>query len=1270
MRSFPLKSIVYTLLVIVTADIDLRAADWPTWRADAARSASTSSPLPKAMTLRWTRQLEMPEAAWPTTQHKLQFDRSYEPIVAGKRVFIGSMVADYVAAFDTESGALLWRTCLGGPVRFAPLYWQERLYVVCDDGLLHCLNASDGSTHWVMQGSPDRRMVLGNFRLISAWPARGAPVLQARPDGGATLYYAAGIWPFMGIFIHAIDATTGKLIWRNGGSGSTYVIQQHNSPAFAGVAPQGYLAITGERLMMPGGRTVPAGFNAQDGAMDYFEVSSRGYGKDAGGYEVSTMPDSFFNHGCLYELKTGGPLLNLNSSKIAAGNYVARIGDHFVAVSNQVLRLYPTTLTVAQERSVDRKGKEQFKEVKTLARPIFSSEVGWPLERAWFQAGNNFYVSGTNGEIASVTLTGEQSLAPTWHDKVVGKIFTMLPGDNKLFVVTEEGLLYCFGAAPQDGVIKHTLPQAHAHAPHSLPGEQGYAMLFGLTEESLARIAALARDYHVVAFDPNLQLLDTLRQELLDRGLYGHRTHLLPYVPGSMQLPPYLAAHIECAGTLLASPTTAAEIIDLSWHSLRPYGGSIEFHCPKSVLAPTTHNWRNIFKKETGNAAASCTIDALLWQALTTGVAHLEPQGAKITLDSHTGTLRVQRPGALPGSGTWTHENGNAGNTVVSRDVLVKPPLGMLWFGGLSNDDILPRHGHGPMPQIVGGRLYIEGPDVLRAVDVYTGHLHWQRHFKGLGKFYDNTSHQPGANEIGSNYVSMEDGIYLVYQGRCLHLDLSTGATLGEFELPRLKQQNSPTWGYIGVWQNYLVAGASPLLIKDAGKDKPPTVTTNATYASSSKWIVVFDRHSRQPLWQREAHQAFRHNAIALGSGKLFCVDRISEMNLQLLKRRGIMPEHSGELLALDLPSGQELWRSGDNIRGTWLGYDEPRDLLLEGGSPGRDRARDEINRHLALYKGSSGTLLWHVKPQFNGRPMLHNKYIYGDTGAAYDLVDGAPIAALNHLTGTTQPWRLSRNHGCNTPIAGQHLLLFRSAAAGYYDLIADAGTGNFGGFKSGCTSNIIPADGILNVPDYTRTCTCSYQNQCSLALAPMPDVEAWTFQSYDKLDGSIKRAGLNFGAPGDWLAPNGTLWLDTPSVGGKGPDLSVRIRGDVKYFRDHSLYMLGRDRQVTASGVEGNFNVKIPLNSGNEEHYTVRFYFAEPHWQTAAGERAFDLYLQGKRVIRAYDIIAETHQPRLGVVKEFANVSASDALRFELRARHDAKKLPILNGIEFVRES
>ena len=53
---------------------------------------------------------------------------------------------------------------------------------------------------------------------------------------------------------------------------------------------------------------------------------------------------------------------------------------------------------------------------------------------------------------------------------------------------------------------------------------------------------------------------------------------------------------------------------------------------------------------------------------------------AKLKWES--GITRITRAGALAGSSNWTHEYGDAANSLTSNDELVKAPLGVLWFGG------------------------------------------------------------------------------------------------------------------------------------------------------------------------------------------------------------------------------------------------------------------------------------------------------------------------------------------------------------------------------------------------------------------------------------------------------------------------------------------------------------------------------------------------------------------------------------------------------------
>src|SRR5207248_3700058 len=122
-------------------------------------------------------------------------------------------------------------------------------------------------------------------------------------------YFAAGIWPFMGIFLHAIDARTGKVVWSNDGDSCIFIKQPHNADSFAGVAPQGPLAVAGDKLLVPGGRSVPACYDRKTGKLLYYLLGENG--KRGGGSKVTTTGKIFFNGGAAYDVETGkhlGPI--------------------------------------------------------------------------------------------------------------------------------------------------------------------------------------------------------------------------------------------------------------------------------------------------------------------------------------------------------------------------------------------------------------------------------------------------------------------------------------------------------------------------------------------------------------------------------------------------------------------------------------------------------------------------------------------------------------------------------------------------------------------------------------------------------------------------------------------------------------------------------------------------------------------------------------------------------------------------------------------------
>jgi hypothetical protein len=245
--------------------------------------------------------------------------------------------------------------------------------------------------------------------------------------------------------------------------------------------------------------------------------------------------------------------------------------------------------------------------------------------------------------------------------------------------------------------------------------------------------------------------------------------------------------------------------------------------------------------------------------------------------------------------------------------------------------------------------------------------------------------------------------------------------------------------------------------------------------------------------------------------------------------------------------------------------------------------------------------------------------------------------------------------------------MTFRSGAAGYFDLCNDGGTGNFGGFRSSCTNNLIVAGGILTAPEYTRTCTCAYQNQSSIAFIHMPEAEKWTFFGTKEVKGVVQRVGLNFGGPGDRKADDGTLWLEHPSIGGTSPAVQVDTKpAKLDYFRRHPTAVEGPYSWVTSSGVKNLSEISISLGTMNgPKPYTVKLYFAEPD-KLAAGQRVFHVDIAGKRVLSDFDIAKEAGGPARTVMREFSGVSAQANIVVRLTP---VSGTPVICGLELIAE-
>ena len=103
----------------------------------------------------------------------------------------------------------------------------------------------------------------------------------------------------------------------------------------------------------------------------------------------------------------------------------------------------------------------------------------------------------------------------------------------------------------------------------------------------------------------------------------------------------------------------------------------------------------------------------------------------------------------------------------------------------------------------------------------------------------------------------------------------------------------------------------------------------------------------------------------------------------------------------------------------------------------------------------------------------------------------------------------------------------------------------------------------------------------------------------------------------------------------------------------------------VFRSGVTGVRQCKVPVAEAGDgrARYTVRLAFAELE-HDAAGQRVFDIKIQGQVVAEDFDIFQQAGGKNRAVIKEFTGIEADDQLNIDFDAGTPtpaAGQLPIL---------
>jgi outer membrane protein assembly factor BamB len=821
--------LIALLLVVLPFSFQIAgAADWPAYRADAHRSARTDESPGAKLNLQWVFEpTHRPDPAWPMPGEespRMHTDRAFHVTVAGKRAYFGSSADGKVYCLDTRSGKIQWTFFTDGAVRFAPQVADGRLYFGSDDGHAYCLNASNGKLVWKYRPGPSGERIIGKGRMISSWPLRSGVLVN---DGVA--FFSAGVFPYEGLFICAVDAKTGKEIWTNDTAGDLAWGQ-----TYGGMAPQGYLLASDEMLYVPSGRGMPAAFDRKDG---HFHKFLSGGGKVGGSWALIDQGQLIAgsdNKGSpikvAFDAKRGGKVGDMFANfpgidmvltpdtaftmtldgivairrqayataareipkmakqRSALGKEISSIRSRYKELTVEKAKLSAAKKDIAgvtkELTELQAKLTKTTKALSALAareKELTGARLAWnhshPELNCLVKAGATVFAGGSDRVISLDVATGKRA----WTATIDGLVVGMSVADQRLFVSSDSGKIYCYAKpAAKAAVIKPEVGSAafsgssrFREAVRNILGhtvKRGFALVLGAGEGRLAWELAKQSELAVVVVEHDAKRRDRIRAKL-DRAGMSRRVSVVDWKYAD--LPDYFANVVVSEEIMQTGKLSAPA--DEVMRVLRPAGGVLLLSTDKGFNA-------NAYLSGTDAPRALRAANGSLW--------------------------KITRP-KLEGAGSWTGLYGNVANTGSSPDEHADGPFGVLWYGEPGSRNMPDRHARSVSPLAVNGRMFIQGEEIVMAYDSYNGTFLWERKIPGAVRVRVDVD--------GSNLTATDDALFVAAADSVHQLDAQTGRTVREYPVPKAKDGKARRWAYIAAVDGLLIGSAAEPLRNQYG---------------------------------------------------------------------------------------------------------------------------------------------------------------------------------------------------------------------------------------------------------------------------------------------------------------------------------------------------------------------------------------------------------------------------------------------------------------------
>jgi len=1062
--------LVLTIVTLSLGNPGTRGGDWPTFRGDYRRSGVAGQGLKMPLHEAWVHKAaHPPRPAWPELPatvdvwHRIQglapttiYDRAFHVAVADGRLFFGSSAEDAVGCLDAATGQVRWSFLTEGPVRLAPTVAEGRVYAGCDDGYLYCLDAATGALRWKHRPAPEDRRLPGNERMISLFPIRCGIAVS---DG--MVYCCAGLFPEHGVSLCALDAVSGKEVWKQP----------------IDVSPQGYLLASADRLFVPTGRTAPSVYERADGKA---VGSLPGSGVDGrGGGSFAVLLDETVAHS---SGEAGGLSFSRPGSKekimFTAGQRMLAQGSMaYIYGRDRLLALdfleYFELCRLQNKKDKTAAEQQRLAELRGAGQAFVKWEVACPATYEIVLAGETIFAGG-DSRVAAFNAADGRML---WNAVVWGRAYGLAVAGDALYVSTDKGLIYCFqntadpdrvplptealvpGSPYADDPSQTRHRQVAELAVQRAGDRQGYCLVLGAGSGRLAYEIARRSQFQVIALESDPAQAEADRRLLSRAGLYGTRISIHQAPLDKLPYPPYFANLIVADESAVGGklPLCAAELFRV----LRPCGGTLVVaQLPAGLDAAALQSW------------GQDGIAGWKTEALTGG----------------GGAVGTAVRGPLPGTGEWSHFYADNGNSACSGDNLPPGPVDIQWFGRPGPRRMPDRHDKNVGPLYKDGRLFVSGDNYVMALDAYNGTVLWERDVPD--------SIRLGAFKHSGSMAANDDRLYLAAGSECRALDARTGQQKLAVTVPPAADGRSNEWGYVACEGDLLLGSVcrsgAAFRIQDLDtetliwRDFMPVVCSDALFAR--------DRHSGQERWSyTPAAGVIINPTIAVGGGRVYFVESTNPRSRDYADGRvklDVLLGQGAKLLALDVRTGKPVWEREAPFAALqhiiFLSYAKET-VVVTGSKNVLVEGKGRVRYDLHAFEAASGASLWqntqtpipdHILQGGHGEQVQHpaivGETIY-NTGFAVHLRTGAP----------SEGWKWQKSGHCGTLTASAQCAFSRYAQPRMFDLKTGDYTVLSQTTRPGCWVNILPVGGLILIPESTAGCICGYPLQTSVAFVP-----------------------------------------------------------------------------------------------------------------------------------------------------------------------------------------